>query len=101
MSIQGWANFEPPKTVVKRMVVEEHQKVAVSKSSFSTDKQQFSPHKLEGSALAYLNNNTTPSAFLYSSRDKGNCIGTTQMVSRCVHLSALRLLAYPIKKDLP
>lgn len=69
--IQSWANFEPPKTIVKRMVVEEHQKVGVNKPSFLADKQQFSPHKLEGLALSYSNNNTTPSTFLYSSRNKG------------------------------
>lgn len=68
---QSWANFEPPKTIVKRMVLEEQQKVGVNKPSFSVDKRQFSPHKLEGSAFAYSNNNTTPSAFLYPSRNKG------------------------------
>lgn len=70
--MQSWANFEPPKTIVKRMVLEEQQKVGVNKPSFSVDKRQFSPHKLEGSAFAYSNNNTTPSAFLYPSRNKGD-----------------------------
>lgn len=57
---RSWASFEPPKTTVKRMLLQDHQKCSQVKSSLK-DKQQISPHMLEGAAIVRPKDRTTPS----------------------------------------
>lgn len=57
---RSWARFEPPKTTVKRMLLQDHHKGSQVKSSLK-DKQQISPHMLEGAAIVRPKDRTTPS----------------------------------------
>ncbi|KAJ4723997.1 nuclear pore complex protein [Melia azedarach] len=67
---RSWASFEPPKTTVKRMLLQEHQKGSPLKPSLK-DKQHISPNKLEGAAIVRPKERTTPSTSLYPSGMKG------------------------------
>ncbi|KAA8550936.1 hypothetical protein F0562_002620 [Nyssa sinensis] len=65
------ASFEPPKTTVKRMLLQEdHQKVSVNRSSLLMDKQHFNPPMLEGSVATHPKHFTISST-LYPSENKG------------------------------
>ncbi|OVA13799.1 Nuclear pore complex protein [Macleaya cordata] len=65
---RSWASFEPPKTTVKRMLLqEERQKVSANKSSLVTGKGDLSPQMKQGSSLAHPRDKITPSSALYSS----------------------------------
>ncbi|KAK4843166.1 hypothetical protein QYF36_004823 [Acer negundo] len=68
---RSWASFEPPKTTVKRMLLEEPCKGIQGKSS-SRDKQHISPHMLEGAAIIRPKDRITPPTSLYPS---GNIAG--------------------------
>lgn len=67
---RSWASFEPPKTTVKRMLLQDHQKCSQVKSSLK-DKQQISPHMLEGAAIVCPKDRTTPSTSSNPLRIKG------------------------------
>ncbi|KDO54529.1 hypothetical protein CISIN_1g000229mg [Citrus sinensis] len=67
---RSWASFEPPKTTVKRMLLQDHQKCSQVKSSLK-DKQQISPHMLEGAAIVRPKDRTTPSTSWNPLRIKG------------------------------
>lgn len=66
---RSWARFEPSRTTVKRILLQESHKASVNGSSFPMDKQHFSPHMLGSSAVARPLDRTTPST--YSSQSKG------------------------------
>ncbi|KAK9273271.1 hypothetical protein L1049_018078 [Liquidambar formosana] len=78
---RSWASFEPPKTTVKRMLLQERQKVSTNKSLFWMDKQHFSPHILEGSAVTHSKDRTTLSSFVYTSGIKGIQDSTAKQAS--------------------
>lgn len=67
---RSWASFEPPKTTVKRMLLQDHQKCSQVKSLLK-DKQQISPHMLEGAAIVRPKDRTTPSTSWNPLRIKG------------------------------
>ncbi|GAV70464.1 hypothetical protein CFOL_v3_13962 [Cephalotus follicularis] len=77
----SWASFEPPKTIVKRMLLQDSQKARVDSSSLLINRQHFSPPTLEGSPVARLRDHTSPSAFLYSSGNKGIPVTSPQQGS--------------------
>ncbi|KAF8398618.1 hypothetical protein HHK36_017549 [Tetracentron sinense] len=64
---RSWASYEPPKTTVKRMLLqEEHQRASGSKSSLATIRDGFSHQMQEGSS-ARPKDCTVPSTFLHQS----------------------------------
>lgn len=67
--MQSWAKFEPSKTTVKRILLQEHHRASMNGSSFLVDKQHFNPHMLNVSAAERPLVRITPST--YSSQDKG------------------------------
>ncbi|KAK2641566.1 hypothetical protein Ddye_023329 [Dipteronia dyeriana] len=67
---RSWASFEPPKTTVKRMLLEEPRKGIQGKSS-SRDKQHISPHILEGAAIVRPKDRITDPTSLYPSGNIG------------------------------
>ncbi|KAJ0021493.1 hypothetical protein Pint_31483 [Pistacia integerrima] len=67
---RSWASFEPPKTTVKRMLLQEHQKASPNKLSLS-DKKYVSPHMSDGAAIVRPKDRATPSSSLYLSENKG------------------------------
>ena len=76
--MQSWAKFEPSKTTVKRIPLQEHHNASMDGSSFRVDQQHFNPHMLDVSATERPLVHTTPST--YSSQDKGepNKVRTTK-----------------------
>lgn len=72
--MQNWATFEPPKTTVKRMLLQEdRQKASPNRSSLLIDKPQLTPttRSLEGSAVARTNNSNITTIYSYPSKSKG------------------------------
>ncbi|KAK3204827.1 hypothetical protein Dsin_018873 [Dipteronia sinensis] len=71
---RSWASFEPPKTTVKRMLLEEPRKgiTRIQGKLSSRDKQHISPHMLEGAALIRPKDQITTPTSLYPS---GNIAG--------------------------
>ena len=67
--MQSWAKFEPSKTTVKRILLQEHRKASMNGSSFPVNKQHFNPHMLNVSAAERPLVRITP--LTYSSQDKG------------------------------
>ncbi|KAF5448069.1 hypothetical protein F2P56_033569 [Juglans regia] len=65
---QSWTAFEPTRTTVERILLDESQKTSVTRSSYSMDKQQFSPRLPESSAIAH---HTALSTFFYPSEYNG------------------------------
>ncbi|KAK8655127.1 hypothetical protein V6N13_107718 [Hibiscus sabdariffa] len=61
---RSWASFEPPKTTVKRMLLQESANV---KRSYLTDKQNFSPYASEESKNLFLKEPTATSPTLHQS----------------------------------
>ncbi|XP_059628710.1 nuclear pore complex protein NUP214 [Cornus florida] len=67
---QSWASYEPPKTTVKRMhMQEEHRKVSPSRSSFLADRQHLKP-PMEPSVV-HQKHFTASSTSLRTSENKG------------------------------
>ncbi|KAL5798794.1 hypothetical protein ACOSQ2_003614 [Xanthoceras sorbifolium] len=63
---RSWTSFEPPKTTVKRMLLQEPQ----GKSSLRV-KQHIGPQMLHGAAIVRPKERTTPPTSLYPSGNKG------------------------------
>nr|POE78244.1 isoform 2 of nuclear pore complex protein [Quercus suber] len=77
---RSWAKFEPSKTTVKRILLQEHHKASMNGSSFLVDKQHFNPHMLNVSAAERPLVHITPST--YSSLDKGFQDTSTKQASK-------------------
>ncbi|KAM4084594.1 hypothetical protein ACB094_08G144300 [Castanea mollissima] len=77
---RSWAKFEPSKTTVKRILLQEHQKASTNGSSFLVNKQHFNPHMLNVSAAERPLVRITPST--YSSQDKGIQDTSTKQASK-------------------
>lgn len=72
ISLQSWASFEPTKTTVKRVLLQESQKTSANKSSLLINKQHFDSLMLDRSAaVTYPEDQTSPSNFLYPFVNKG------------------------------
>lgn len=69
--IKSWANYEPTKATVKRLLLQESGKVSVNRSSLLIDKKRFNSRLLEGSAITRPWDNTVPATFLRPSENKG------------------------------
>ncbi|EEF38969.1 nuclear pore complex protein nup153, putative [Ricinus communis] len=67
---QSWASFEPKKTTVKRVLLQETQKTSVSKSSLM-DRQQLDNSVVDSSAVNHPKDLTPPSTLTYPSGNKG------------------------------
>ncbi|KAL5563783.1 hypothetical protein UlMin_033530 [Ulmus minor] len=67
---QSWASYEPPKTTVKRLLLQETRDPIVSTTGKRISSSQ-------GSAVASSRDHTTSSTFLYSSEKKANGPGET------------------------
>ncbi|KAF2314580.1 hypothetical protein GH714_027753 [Hevea brasiliensis] len=67
---QSWVSFEPAKTTVKRVLLQESQKTSVNKSSLM-DRQQLGPSLVDSSAVSHPKDLTSPSTFMYPSGNKG------------------------------
>ncbi|KDP30631.1 hypothetical protein JCGZ_16196 [Jatropha curcas] len=68
---QSWASFEPSKTTVKRVLLQESEKTSLNKLSFM-DRQHLGPSVLDSSsAVSHPTNLTSPSTFMYPSGNKG------------------------------
>ncbi|EOY32268.1 Nuclear pore complex protein, putative [Theobroma cacao] len=65
---QSWASFEPSKTTVKRMLLQES--ASVKRTSF-TDKQNFSPYAPEESTSSLSKEHPATSAMFYQSGKEG------------------------------
>ncbi|KAL9140612.1 hypothetical protein ABFS82_14G048600 [Erythranthe guttata] len=79
----SWASFDPPKTTVKRMLKEDHEKGSADRSSLNIDKHYFSPQsqkKPEVARSALLN---ISRALLNGSK------GTAELPSEQFHTSPL------------
>uniref|UniRef100_A0A2P2KIN4 Uncharacterized protein MANES_15G110800 n=1 Tax=Rhizophora mucronata TaxID=61149 RepID=A0A2P2KIN4_RHIMU len=68
---QSWARFEPTKTTIERVLLQESQKKGVNKSSSLMDKQHAEPCLANGSALTQPED-TASQPILYASRNEGN-----------------------------
>nr|XP_011461636.1 PREDICTED: nuclear pore complex protein NUP214 isoform X1 [Fragaria vesca subsp. vesca] len=68
---RSWANYEPTKATVKRLLLQESGKVSVIRSSLSVDKQHISSRLLEGSAVARPRDHTVPATFFHPPESKG------------------------------
>nr|XP_023903530.1 nuclear pore complex protein NUP214-like [Quercus suber] len=77
---RSWAKFEPSKTTVKRILLQEHHRASMNGSSFLVDKQHFNPHTLNVSAAERPLVRITPST--YSSQDKGIKDTSTKQASK-------------------
>ncbi|KAK4608191.1 hypothetical protein RGQ29_001836 [Quercus rubra] len=77
---RSWAKFEPSKTTVKRILLQEHHKASMNGSSFLVDKQHFNPHMLNVSAAECPLVRITPST--YSSQDKDIQDTSTKQASK-------------------
>ncbi|XP_050368451.1 nuclear pore complex protein NUP214 isoform X2 [Argentina anserina] len=67
---RSWANYEPTKATVKRLLLQESGKVSVNRSSLSADKQRISP-RLERSAVTHPQDHTVPATLFHPSENKG------------------------------
>ncbi|XP_050277670.1 nuclear pore complex protein NUP214-like isoform X1 [Quercus robur] len=76
----SWAKFEPSKTTVKRIPLQEHHNASMDGSSFRVDQQHFNPHMLDVSATERPLVHTSPST--YSSQDKGIQDTSTKRTSK-------------------
>ncbi|KAG2675323.1 hypothetical protein I3760_13G178000 [Carya illinoinensis] len=76
---QSWTAFEPSRTTVERILLDESQKTSVTRSSYSMDKQQFSPCLPESSAIAH---HTALSTFFYPSENNGMQDTSTKNASK-------------------
>ncbi|XP_038698349.1 nuclear pore complex protein NUP214 isoform X1 [Tripterygium wilfordii] len=68
---RSWASFEPPKTTVKRILLQDSQKARASKSSSLIDKQLIGPYNLELSAGACPKDSSTQLTISYTPGNKG------------------------------
>ncbi|KAM5582199.1 nuclear pore complex protein NUP214 [Rosa sericea] len=68
---RSWANYEPTKATVKRLLLQESGKVSVNRSSLSVDKQRISSRLLEGSTITRPWDHTMPATFFHPSENKG------------------------------
>lgn len=69
---RSWTSFEPPKTTIKRMSLQEgHQTLPVDRSSLSIKMEQASSPTVERSAFARPEQQITPATTLHSSNDRG------------------------------
>ncbi|XP_059281673.1 nuclear pore complex protein NUP214 isoform X2 [Lycium ferocissimum] len=69
---RNWASFEPPKTTVKRIVLQQdHQKETANRSSLSLDKKHQQSKTRERSSIAQSNIFNAPSASSQQVRSKG------------------------------
>ncbi|XP_062015045.1 nuclear pore complex protein NUP214 isoform X2 [Rosa rugosa] len=68
---RSWANYEPTKATVKRLLLQESGKVSVNRSSLSVDKQRISSRLLEGSTVTRPWDHTMPATFFHPSENKG------------------------------
>lgn len=69
--MQSWASFEPPKTTVKRMLLNENYQKAGSGKSSLMDKQHVKFHMLEGLAVTPLEHHSITSTPTFPSEEKG------------------------------
>ncbi|CAK7339061.1 unnamed protein product [Dovyalis caffra] len=67
---QSWASFEPTKTTVKRVLLQETQKKNVNKSSLLKDRQHFSPRFGDRSAV-HQEDWSSPSSLLHPLESEG------------------------------
>ncbi|XP_024199460.1 nuclear pore complex protein NUP214 isoform X1 [Rosa chinensis] len=67
---RSWANYEPTKATVKRLLLQESGKVSVNRSSLSVDKQRISSHLVEGSTVTHPWDHTMPATFFHPSENK-------------------------------
>ncbi|PQP93757.1 nuclear pore complex protein NUP214 isoform X2 [Prunus yedoensis var. nudiflora] len=68
---RSWEDYEPTKATVKRLLLQESGKESTSRSSVPVDKQHFSPHLLDGSAITRPRDHISPATFLHPSENKG------------------------------
>lgn len=82
--LQSWASFEPTKTTVKRVLLQESQKKNVNKSFLLKDRQIFSSSS--GDRSAVYQEDQTSRSFLHPLESKGELLQILDEIA-CVHLS--------------
>jgi len=83
--LQSWASFEPTKTTVKRVLLQENQKKNVNKSFLLKDRQIFSSGL--GDISTVHQEDQTSRSFLHPLESKGELLQSLDETA-CVHLSS-------------